>query len=560
MGTFTSKVLGWLRDMVTAWLLGMSGVADAFWFAFRIPNLFRQLFGEGAMTASSLPVLTRYLESDPPAARQLASVVVTLLALLLAAIVAAGELLCGLIWLVCGHIPGVGLLMGLSAVMLPYLLLICVAAELSAILYSARHFTVPAFSPALLNIVWLAAAWAAARWLADDQVAQAYLLAAAVLLAGVAQLAVQLPTLRRLGFHFDYNWSTARKGVLQIGRNLAPTLFGSAVTQINTFNDSLIAWGLAAVPGGSQAISWLGGVRYPMQQGAVTAISFGDRYSELPSALVGTAVAVAIFPLLSRHAARGEPRQMGADLTLGLRLVFCLAVPAGAGLFLLAEPIARLLLQHGNFGPEDTLRAARMVAWYATGVWAYCEASVLVRAFYAVGDFRTPARLAVWMVGLNLALNLTLIWPLAEAGLAVSTSVTAAVQVMVLMLVLSRRHAPLAWGPLATMAVRTVLAALVMGGIVVVTLAQLPDSGRLASQAMRVVAPSCWAARRIAEPTGCWADGSWVCWLAEEWIGVRERGACSSNRRLLATAMVRKMNVPVVDLVDDASPTRGGVV
>ena len=212
LGTLACRVLGMLRDMATAWLLGLGGVADAFWFAFRIPNLFRQLFGEGAMTASSLPVLTSHLETDPGAARQLASVVVTLLALFLAGVVAAGELLCGLVWLIWGHVPGVGLLMGLSAVMLPYLLLICVAAQLTTMLYSARHFTVPALSPALLNIVWLAAAWAAARWFADNQVAQAYLLAAAVLLAGAAQVAVQLPTLRRLGFHFDYNWSTAREG------------------------------------------------------------------------------------------------------------------------------------------------------------------------------------------------------------------------------------------------------------------------------------------------------------------------------------------------------------
>ena len=423
-GTLASRGLGLLRDMATAALLGMSNgpVADAFWFAFRIPNLFRQLFGEGAMTASYLPVLTIQLENDRHVARQLASVVVTLLALLLAALVAIGELLFGLVWLIWGDVEGVGLLMGLSAVMLPYLLLICVAAQLTTMLYAARHFTVPALTPTMLNIVWLVAAWAVAPRFTGNQVAQAYVLAVAVLVAGVAQVLVQLPTLRRLGFHFDYHWSAARQGVIQITRSMAPTMLGLAVTQINTFVDSLIAWGLAAAPDGPQSIAWLGGkVHYPMRQGAVAAIYFGDRLCEFPLGVVGLAVGVAIFPLLARHAGRGDFRQLSADMTVGLRLVFCLAVPAGVGLFLLAQPITRLFFQRGAFQPEDTVRAARMVAWYATGVWAYCESAIVVRGFYAVGDYRTPARLAAWMVCLNLALNLTLIWPLAEAGLAVST-------------------------------------------------------------------------------------------------------------------------------------------
>ena len=201
------------------------------------------------MTASYLPVLTVQLENDPHVARQLASVVVTLLAVLLAGAGGRGRTVFGLVWLIWGDVPGVGLLMGLSAVMLPYLLLICVAAQLTTMLYAAQHFTVPALTPTMLNIVWLVAAWRVAPWFAPNQVAQAYVLAVAVLVAGVAQVVVQLPTLRRLGFHFDYNWPAAREGVMQIARNMAPMLVGLAVTQINTFIDSLIAWGLAAAPG-----------------------------------------------------------------------------------------------------------------------------------------------------------------------------------------------------------------------------------------------------------------------------------------------------------------------
>jgi putative peptidoglycan lipid II flippase len=490
LGTLACRMLGLLRDMATASLLGCGGVMDAFVIAFRIPNLFRRLFGEGALTASYLPVLTSHLESDRQTAGQLASVVVTLLAVLLAGLVAAGELLLGLIWLVWGDVPGVPLLMGLSAVMLPYLLLICVAAQLTTMLYAAQHFTVPALTPAMLNIVWLMAAWCVAPRFAPDQAAQAYVLAAAVLVAGVTQVAVQLPTLRRLGYRFDYNWSAARAGLGQIGRNMAPMLIGLAVTQINTFNDSLIAWGLAAAKDGPQLIPWLGGaVHYPMQQGAVAAIYYGERMYEFPLGIVGTAVAVAIFPLLSRHAARGDRRQLGRDMTLGLRLILCLGVPAGAGLMLLAEPIPRLLFQHRQFAPEDTVRVARVIACYGAGVWAYCASQVIVRGFYAVNDCGAPVRVAAWVVGLNLALNLTLIWWWAEAGLAVATSLAAAVQVFVLTAMFARRHAPLGWRQLAITAGRTIGATLVMAALVVALRAQMPAADGLMNELLQVFLP-----------------------------------------------------------------------
>jgi putative peptidoglycan lipid II flippase len=492
LGTQACRVLGMFRDMATASLLGVAGtgVADAFLFAFRIPNLFRSLFGEGALTASYLPVLTIQLENDPRVARQLSSVLVTLLAVLLTVLVAAGELLFGLIWLIGGDVPGMGLLMGLSAVMLPYLLLICIAAQLTTMLYAAQRFAVPALAPAMLNIFWLIAAWIGVQWLAQDQVAQAYLLAAAVVLAGVAQVAVHLPPLRRLGYHFDFNWSAARQGLVQIGRNMAPMLVGLAVLQINTFVNSLIAWGLAVSKDGPQSIWWLGGaVHYPMQQGAVAALYYGDRLCDYPLGIVGLPVAVAIFPLLCRHAARGDHRQLGADMTLGLRLILCLSVPAGVGLLLLAQPVTRLLYERGNFHPEDTIRVAQIIGCYAAGIWANCAWPVLVRGFYALNDYGTPVRVGAWTVGLNLVLNLTLIWPLAEAGLAISTTVAAAVQLFVLMAIFSRRHASLGWRPLLAAVTRAILSASVMAGIVCVTLAQLPSSGGLVSQLIRVGVP-----------------------------------------------------------------------
>jgi putative peptidoglycan lipid II flippase len=176
-------------------------------------------------------------------------------------------------------------------------------------------------------------------------------------------------------------------------------------------------------------------------------------------------------------------------MTLGLRLVICLSVPAGVGLMLLAEPIARLVLQSGNFGPEDTIRAARVIACYSTGVWAYCMAPVVVRGFYALGNAATPVRVAVWMVALNLLLNFTLIWWWAEAGLATSTSIAAAVQLVVLTAIFSRRQAPLGWRQLIATTARTVLATLVMAGAVCGALQWIPAGARFTDQLMRVCVP-----------------------------------------------------------------------
>ncbi len=492
LGTQTCRVLGMVRDMATAALLGVAGkhgVADTFLFAFRIPNLFRSLFGEGALTVSYLPVLTAQMENDPQAARQLSSVVISLLAVLLTAVAAAGELLLGLIWLVWGDSPSVELLLGLSAVMLPYLVLICVAAQLSTMFYAVRHFTAPALAPSMLNIVWLIAAWIGARWFAHQQIVQAYLLAVAVVVGGVAHVAVQLPTLRRLGFHFDYNWSAAREGVMRIGRNMTPMIVGLAILQINTLVNGMIAWGLAAAQGGPQTIAWLGGVHYPMQQGAVAALYYGDRICDYPLGIVGLPVAVALFPLLCRHAVRGDHRQLGDDMTLGLRLILFLSVPAGVGLILLAQPITRLIYERGEFHPEDTVRVASMIVCYASGIWANCAWPVLVRGFYALNDHGTPVRVGAATVALNLALNLTLIWPLAEAGLAISTTVAAIVQLFVLMAIFSCRLAPLGWRSLAATTARTVLATGIMAVVVHATLAWMPDGKPLVSQAIRVGVP-----------------------------------------------------------------------
>ena len=492
LGTLVSRVLGMLRDVATASLLGLSGggVMDALVIAFRVPNLFRRLFGEGALTASYLPVLTERLENDRAAAWQLISVAFTWLAVLLTALVVVSEVACGLVWLAWGNVPGVGLVVGLTAVLMPYALFICLAAQVAATLHALSHFSTPALVPAVLNVCWLVGAWVVAPYFAPDREAQAYVLAVSILVAGVMQLGVQLPVLRALGFRFDYNWAASRAGIRRIVFAMGPLVLGLAITQINTLLDSLIAWGLAAPPGGSERMPFAGGaLSYPMEQGAVAAIYYGERLYQFPLGVLGLAVGTAIFPLLSRHAARGDRRQVGVDMTLGLRLVLFLGVPAGVGLAILAEPLARLLFERGHFTPHDTVRCARMIAIYASGVWAYCTLPVLVRGFYALGDRITPVRVGVGVVALNLVLNLALIWPLAEAGLAVATSVAAAVQVSLLAVLFARHKSPLDWRALGATAARTALSTLLMAAAGVAVLGWIPSADGLTGGLAHVFVP-----------------------------------------------------------------------
>ena len=496
-GTLASRILGMVRDMATAALLGLSGdgVMDAFVVAFRIPNLARRLFGEGALAASYLPVLSAKLETDRQAAWQLASVTLVWLAVILAGVVVLAEGVCAGVWLLYGDAPGMRLLIGLSAVMMPYLFFICLAAQVSGTLHALAHFSTPALAPTLLNICWLAAIWFVAPRLTDDKHVQAYVLAVSVLVAGVLQLVSQLPVLGRLGFRFDYNWAASREAVWQIVRSMGPMVVGLAVTQLNSFIDSVLAWGLSAPAGGADRIAWLGdGVSYPLQQGAAAAIYYGERLYQFPLGLLGMAVATVIFPALSRHAARGEFDRLGEDLTLGVRLVLFLAVPAGAGLMLVSEPLARLLFQHGEFTAADAARVARMIACYGLGVWAFCAAPVIVRGYYALGDQTTPLKTGAIAMLVNLILNLALVWPLAEAGLALSTSLAAILQVGLLLVQFSRHGSSrqggyLGWAAIGRTAAVTLAASACMWVVGYAAMAAIPGDLGLGQSFARVAAP-----------------------------------------------------------------------
>jgi len=348
------------------------------------------------------------------------------------------------------------------------------------VLHALGHFTWPALVPVVLNVCWIASIWLVDPWFEPDRVAQIYALAACIVAAGVLQLALQWPSLRIRGFRFDRRWQSVRPAVVEIARAMLPVTLGLSITQINTVLDRLIAWTLMAPATGARANALPFGLTFPLEPGAVSALYFGERVYQFPLGVFGVALGTVLFPLLSRHAARGELNRVRDDLSLGLRLVIAIGLPASAGLVLVAEPLTRLLYQHGDFTALDTARVAPVVVAYGAGVWAYCAIPVLYRGFYAVGERSIPVKVGLIAVVLDLALNFSLIWPWAERGLAASTAISAAVQVGLLSWMIQRRVGRLDWRRLLATGGKALFATSAMGAVCLATFICIPTgSGRL---------------------------------------------------------------------------------
>ena len=517
--TVLSRVLGLLRDIAMAGLFGLSPVMDAFTIAFRIPNLSRKLFGEGALATAFIPIFAReLLHADRQRAWQLVSAVLGWLAVFLAALVLVGEL--GLAaWSTWGGVSAeTRLLIELTALMLPYLILICLASQVGAVLNSLGQFRWPATVPVVLNLVWLLGVWCVTPWF-PDAVSKARVLGVCILVSGVLQLLVQWPSLHAAGFRFRWDWQPVRPQVGEILQAMLPVVLGLSITQINTFSDSLIAWAFSHPADDAAARMRLpGGPLYPLAAGAVSALYYGERMYQFPLGVFGVALGTAIFPLLARHAAKGELEHLRQDLSLGLRLVLVIGVPASAGLIWLAHPVARCLFERGEFSPADTLRTARIIAAYGSGVWAYCGLLILQRGCYAVGDRATPLRWGLISVAANLVLNLSLIWIVAEQGLAYSTAVCAMLQVGGLIVAVQQRIGGLDWKPLRLCAGRTLIATAVMSAVGLGLILLLEQPGWKVGKLLGLALP-------FTAGTAAYVCAAWWLKLDELWLLVSRRSS-----------------------------------
>ncbi|MFG0306888.1 MAG: murein biosynthesis integral membrane protein MurJ [Phycisphaerales bacterium JB040] len=436
--TLASRVTGLARDLVTARIFADTAVGSAFAAALLVPNTFRRLFGEGALSAAFLPPYTRLADDDEANATNeagpYARVVLRWLLLLTAAITVALELALGALLLAFPGSPERSLSLRLMMIALPFMPLICVAAILGGMLQAHKKFAVWAAAPILLNACLLAAALPYFLIQTTPQ-AWAYPITASTLVAGVAQIAWSLASLRR-HVRWDAVTDAARERARAMRRTMLPALIGLGTLQLNTLADTL----LAMYP------IWFGPTilarPYPLDDTSNAVLFFSQRLYQFPLGVFGIAVATAAFPALARAAQ--HPERFADVLARGVRLSLFIALPASLGLLLVRTDLVTVLYSSpdgssSGFSQDGVDRAAAVLLMYAGAVWAYSLNQLFTRAFYARGDTTTPMRVALATVALNLALNLVLIWPLREAGLALATAITALLQTLALALILRTR-------------------------------------------------------------------------------------------------------------------------
>lgn len=450
-----SRVLGLVRDVLLAGLFGGGRVNDAFVLATLVPNLFRRFFGEGALTAAFIPTYSDVLANKSrEEADRFARSAMTLLALFLGVLAAGGMGVCGVLSRTMADEKG-RLVADLLVVLLPYMPLICLVALVTGILNVHRHFLLPALASSVLNIFEIAAFFVVG-WFAATEEGKARVIAWSITAAGLGQLILQIPALRahKVPVAPLLKWEPGVKRVLA---GMAPMTFGIAVFQINVLVDNAVAE--AMVPG----------------DGAVSALYFANRLFNFPIALIGIAIAQAAFPEFAEAFARGKREEMAGSLAKSFRMVLVLAIPASVGLGILAVPIIRMIFEHGSFTPEMTRRSAAVLAFYGLGTWAACAQHVVTRAFFAARNPKVPAILGAFAVLLNLGLNLIFVRFWAEAGLALATSITAALQLFVLCVLLRRSVPEVRWASVLVWSVRPVLASAAMAAAALGLLRVLPQ-------------------------------------------------------------------------------------
>lgn len=457
--TLLSRILGLFRDAVMVASFGNGAIMDAFTVAFRVPNMARQIFGEGALSTAFLPVFIQDREQHgTQAAFQTATATLAVTTAALLAVVAVLELaLLGLSQILPLSYE-VALLLNLTALLTPYLLLICVLAQACAVFHGMHIFGIPALFPVLLNTLWIIGAWSLDATAASAE-SRIYLIAAGIVGIGVIQLGLCIPTLQQIGFRFEWNWAASRNRVRVVVATMLPVLAGLSITQLNTLCDSLIAWGLTA-PTDPEATGWLNS--YPLKEGTAAAMYLGQRLYQFPIGVFGVALGTVIYPLLTAHAERGETSLFREDLVRGLRMVIAIGIPASVGLVLIATPLTQLIFERGEFTADDTAQTSAMISAYGFGVWAACGLLIVARAFYALGDRQTPLRIGLIAVVVNLVANLSLVWIFAGPGLALGTSITASFQVVLSGWVLTRRLDAFPWKPLVDVLLRTSAATSIM--------------------------------------------------------------------------------------------------
>ncbi len=479
--TFLSRILGLVRDAGMAMTFGNGLLMDAFTIAFRLPNLARRLFGEGALTAAFLPAFVAEQEqSGPASAARLARGVLVTLSIVLLLVTVLAELGIGAVAILTDPTPASELLLLLTAILLPYLGVICLSAQLSAILHGQNSFLVPALVPIVLNVVWIAGLVGVTIGIDDPQV-RMVVLAACVVFAGFLQFALPAVVLWRNGFPLLGDWREARSQVAHVWRGVLPILFGLAVTQLNPLIDSFIAWAFSAE--GDAATT------NTLAQGTASALYLGQRLFQFPIGVFGVALGTVLFPQLARSASLHDYAAVRRVFAFGLRLVSFVTIPATAGLMLLADPLTDLLFRHGAFDSQDAQQTSAMIFAYGAGVWSVCGLLIVNRAFYALGNRETPLRLGLMALVVNVVLDFLLMSVCGGTGLAWATSVSLTLQLVTSLMCLQQILGGFldrdVWRTIA----KSVLATTLMTLVVIAILEMFPPTETMLRRSIRVGLP-----------------------------------------------------------------------
>ncbi len=490
--TLLSRVLGLVRDIICASFFGTSLAWDAFVVAFKIPNLFRRLFGEGALSAAFIPVFTEYLETKGKKdAWELVNVTGTLLFIILASLVVLAEISFSVIPTVFSLNSKWSLVLNLLTITFPYVLFICMVALAMAVLNSLKHFLIPALAPVTLNICWIMGVIFLTPICGSTLDQKIFGLAIAILIGGMIQLAMQLPVLKKEGITFKPSLNFSHPGLKRILALMLPIIFGLAVVQVNVLMDSFIAIAFAKPPGGAEHFSLAGiSIPYPLETGAASVLYYADRLIQFPLGVFGIAMATAVFPFFSTYAARKEWTNFTDTFNQAVRVVLFIGIPASAGLILLRRPLVELFYERNAFTAESTYRTAAVILFYSLGVWAYSASHVIIRAFYSIQDTKTPVKVGAGMVCLNLVLNLTLIWFLREGGLALATAISATIQIIILFVLLHKKLNITGHKHIITSAIKTLIATFFMYVTCWIMLKIVPTGdGKLMIKSIRLLIP-----------------------------------------------------------------------
>lgn len=428
--TMLSRVLGLVREMAYAQFMGTKWVADAFMLAFQIPNLFRRLLGEGALTAAFIPLFKRKEKSEGEEAAWLAAnAVISGLVVAASIIVVLGIIVISIVlgWVQADDASTL-LMLRLLRFMFPYMLLVCFAAVCMGMLNARGHFFVPALGAAILNVCMIGSVYWIAPRLGAEQHQQIFGLAIGVLLAGFAQALFQMPLLLRDGFRLRWVTPWGNPMVRQVVQQMLPAMIGVAAFQINV----MIANGFA----------------FTIGPGILAAFNYAVRLMELPQGVFGVSLAIYLLPTLSGLAAEKKYPEFRTTLRDGIGYVFFINSLATVLLIVLAEPMVRLLFEHGEFDAAATRRTSSALVALAPGLIAFSCVNIFARAFYALNDTKTPMKISVFCLVINTLLTVPLVWWVQEIGMGVANTATSLVNVSLLIFALRKKLKHLEMKPL----------------------------------------------------------------------------------------------------------------